>query len=325
MNIRPLLYIAIIAWSLMGVAQNATAQNAPLGQIYDPTQSPALTRYLGHASHWNNDTLVIPPNLYDRWHSGGMGISFFRGPEWQGQLPQNAGRVLEFRHRIDTRAPSRNDGSNPNDRLYAGTLWAGLHTHYQTRNGWDISAGADLAWTGPDSGVLNLHNSLHDLFGLAPLTLAQRQVDSGLYLGLTIEAGHELQLQSGTLRPFFELQAGVETLVRVGADVTFGAAQTGGLSTRDPISGSRVEAIPPRTAQGWSGMFGADIAYVETSVFFPENRGPRHEQIRGRARAGLSYHFPAARLFYGMTYLSEEFENQPEGQFIGTISFDRNF
>ena len=47
--------------------------------------------------------------------------------------------------------------------------------------------------------------------------------------------------------------------------------------------------------------------------------------MRYRLRAGANYGFANRNLFYGLTYMSEEFSIQTEGQFLGTVSLMRRF
>ena len=60
-------------------------------------------------------------------------------------------------------------------------------------------------------------------------------------------------------------------------------------------------------------------------MFFPEDRGPEPEDFRHRLRAGVNYGVGDSNFFYGVTYLSEEFVGQPEGQVAGTLSIDIRF
>ena len=65
----------------------------------------------------------------------------------------------------------------------------------------------------------------------------------------------------------------METYVRAGFDLTFGSLGRGELMSCDPVSGQRYRTV----ANEWSGLsvvLGADFAYVGSSVYFPETRGP---------------------------------------------------
>ena len=69
----------------------------------------------------------------------------------------------------------------------------------------------------------------------------------------------------------------------------------------------------------------ADVAQVDSSVYMPEDRGPELEQNRHRLRAGVNWQGKSWGAQYGVTYLSEEFEGQPEGQFLGGVRIKYNF
>ena len=89
-----------------------------------------------------------------------------------------------------------------------------------------------------------------------------------------MEMGRSFDVSNQThIRPFVEARAGLETLVWVGFDLTFGALGRGELMSRDPVSGQRYRTIA-QDWKGYSAVLGADVTYVGSSEFFPENRGP---------------------------------------------------
>lgn len=277
---------------------------------------------LGVVRLFTNDTLA---DREDRWRTGAFSVSAFRGPAWTGTLPTQPFSVLEYRFRGEAISPDNTINPAPGDRLYAGTLWFGAHTHYDL-HGFDVSAGADIAVTGEQSGVRSLQAGIHDLFSMSRVGVENYQVDDGVYLHGTLEVARSLRWQNGEARPFVELQGGVENLARVGFDLTFGSLGQGGFLARDPITGQRIAGITNAADEGgWSLLLGADTAWVESSVFLPEDRGFRAEEQRHRARLGVNYGFGQSNLFYGVTWASEEFVGQPEGQAIGSLSIDIRF
>jgi hypothetical protein len=180
---------------------------------------------------------------------------------------------------------------------------------------------------GPQTGIQPIHSSIHEFFGGNPINLpAANEASDGFYLDAHAEIGRDIALSFGEVRPFLEVRAGVETLARVGVDLTIGTLGAGGLRLRDQVSGQRVAALNGGEALGgWSFLLGADTAYVASSVFLPDNRGPDLEEMRHRLRAGVNFGLGDSNFFYGVTYLSEEFEGQPEGQVVGTLSIDLRF
>lgn len=288
------------------------------------TQASAETarETLGVTRIFTNDTLA---DRRDRWRTGAFSVSVFRGSVWSGDLPTQPFSIMEYRFRGEAIAPDNLSNPAPGDRLYAGTWWLGAHSHFGWQ-GFDVAAGVDLAITGEQSGIRSLQSSIHDLFSMPRVGLENYQVNDNVYLHGTVEVARSLRFQGGEARPFVELQAGVETLARLGVDLTFGTLGQGGLRTRDPITGQRLAGITnAEDIGGWSFLAGADTAIVESSVFLPEERGFAAEDQRHRARLGVNYGFGQSNIFYGVTWLSEEFVGQPEGQLIGSLSIDLRF
>ena len=111
----------------------------------------------------------------------------------------------------------------------------------------------------------------------------------------------------------------------MGFDLTFGALGWGELMSRDPVSGQRYRTI----AQDWTGfstMLGVDVAYIGSSEFFPENRGPAANKVRERVRLGVHWQGENdTAVFYGVTWLGEEFEGQAGSQVIGSARLNFRF
>jgi hypothetical protein len=270
---------------------------------------------------FTNDTIA---DRQDRWRTGGYGVSAFRGHSWSGALPVQPFEIMEYRFRGEVMAPDNLARPAAGDRLYAGSLWFGAHTHLDWR-GLEVTAGADLVVTGEQTGIRRLQSQVHDWFSMPRMNVANHQVDNGAYLHGTMELARSMALGWGEIRPFLEVQAGVETLARAGVDLTFGAMGQGGLRARDPITGQRIAGIAGLNDGGWSVLLGGDLAQVEHSIFLPSSRGYTVEPTRHRLRAGVNYGFGTSNLFYGVTYMSEEFTAQPEGQLVGSLSLVLEF
>ena len=91
------------------------------------------------------------------------------------------------------------------------------------------------------------------------------------------------------------------------------------------FTGHRYRAIR-RDWTGTSLVLGADIAHVESSEFLPAERGFDVENTRERLRAGFHWQNKhGLAVFYGLTYLSEEFQDQPEGQILGSVRLHLRF
>ncbi len=273
---------------------------------------------LGFGLLLNNDFLGDGD---DRWRSGSIATSRIWGPTWTGVAPERFGDLLELRIQGEVITPSDLRSPDPADRLYAGALSLGLHTHMQ-RGAAEYAFGGDLVFVGPQTQLDNFQDGLHDFLGISRPSDAvlDAQIDNSINPTLVFESGRRIALSDrSSLRPFVEARAGVETLARVGFDWTFGELGQSELLIRDPITGHRYRGV----TSDWSGfsfVVGADVAYVEDSEFFPEDRGPVLDNSRERLRAGVMWQGKnGASGFGGLTYLGEEFEGQEEGQLIGSL------
>jgi len=279
---------------------------------------------LGWGRILNNDFLG---DGKDRWRSSSYGVSLVRGPGWDGVLPEQPGRILDYRLRGEIVAPRALTGPGSDDRAYAGTLSIGLHTHW-ARGRAQLSAGLDLVATGPQTGWTDAQNWFHDLVNQPRPSdfVIANQVGDALHPTATVEMGYPVALTPGlTARPFVIARHGIEDLVRVGVDLRLGALGDGALDLRDPTTGQRYRAIA-QDGFGWEWVAGADYALVGDSAFFPESFGTRARDSRWRARVGT--HWQGTRditFFYGATYLSEEYVGQAEGQLVGSMKLNLKF
>lgn len=275
---------------------------------------------LGWGRLFSNDALG---DGQDRWRTGGYTVSRMRGPSWSGNLPGQAGEIIEFRFRGEIIAPADLTTPDPGDRRYAGTLALGLHTHFAMGQA-EASVGGDLVVIGPQTGLGQFQRQVHDWLNIAQPQVLDDQIGNTISATLTGEVGRSFRFgQRITLRPFVEAQAGAETLVRVGGDMVIGGAWEGALMLRDVTTGQRYSGIAS-VAQGLSLTLGADVAHVFDSVYLPSG-GAVMAESRTRVRAGVTWQGEQAGLFYGMTYLGPEFEGQSEGQIIGSLRVNFDF
>lgn len=263
----------------------------------------------------------------DRWRSGSYAYSIVRGSEWTGVRPTAPGEIIEYRLRSEIIAPSALNGPGQDDRAYVGALSAGVHTHF-ARGATNISAGLDLVATGPQTGILKLQDGFHDVIS-APNPSAfveDNQVANAVYPTALVDVSYRLPIgETATLRPFIEAQYGVEDFVRVGADVLIGATLQNDLWLRDSPSGQLYSGVETGRA-GTGFVLGADYAAVGDSAYFPASFGTVAQEERFRARAGVHWRFgDGISYFYGLTYLSEEYEGQDGGQFVGSLKLNFKF
>lgn len=276
---------------------------------------------LGWGRIFTNDGLG---DFKDRWRTGSYTLSHLRGTGWHGARPARFGDLLEFRARAEIIAPARLDVLPPGDRRYAGLASLGLHSHFETR-GIETSLGLDLVATGPQTGLDDLQALIHRLLDYPEPDVAQGQIPDALHPTLVLELGRSLELADGaTVRPFVEGQAGLETFLRAGVDLSFGRYGSGALMLRDPVTGQPYRAIPGDVSPGLTVTLGGDLARVFDSALLPAG-GPQAEPERARLRAGLAWQGKTASAFYGLTWLSEEFDTQAEPQLVGALSLSLRF
>ncbi len=284
---------------------------------------PAAAEGLGWGRLFSNDGLG---DAQDRWRTGAWTLSRVWGPDWNGRLPARPGEIVELRFHSEIIAPANLERPGRNDRRYAGILSLGLHTHYEQR-GWQVSLGADLVFTGPQTGMDDLQSAIHRTLGVAsPEAAAARQIPDAVYPTLVVELGREVDLGPARLRPFVEGQAGLETLLRAGADLTFGGHGAGGLMLREITTGQRYRGIAGAAPPGLSLTLGADIARVWDSALLPDGGSAVLSPSRSRLRAGVAWQGRGgASAFYGLSWLSREFRGQPEAQLVGSLTFNLRF
>lgn len=277
---------------------------------------------IGWGRFFNNDYLGDGD---DRWHTSSYSVSRVRGPKWTGELPRSAGQIIEFRFRLDTITPADMVAPLTPDRRYVGILSFGFHTHFQSETE-QMSFGGDLVFIGPQTGVSKFQDFIHDGLGLPQGTVFDNQLPNAVYPALTGEIGHPIVLGDNlTLRPFVEGQAGVEYLLRGGADLVLGRLGRDDLLLRDQTTGQRYSAAQGPDGRGLSLTFGADVARLFSSVYLPADGDAVASPLRTRLRAGLNWQGNQSFVFFGVTYLSPEFEQQPVGQTIGSLSLQIKF
>ncbi len=303
-----LVRLAAIALSLTLCAQSAQAEGR---------------HFLGYGWLAVNDLIG---DGKDRWRTGSFASSRVFGYGWDGAAPEKFGDLIEVRLGGEVISPRNLSTSGPGDRPFAGAIAWGLHTHFD-RKATQFSMGADLVAIGPMTGLDSFQTWLHDLIDIpsASDSVLDAQISDQWRARGVIEVGHELDLSDKSrLRPFVEARAGDENLLRAGFDYTLGSYGQSELLVRDWVTGQRYHTVGGRQP-GVSLVLGADVAKVYDSVYLPENRGFELTDARGRVRAGLHWRNEKTHLFYGLTWLSEEFVGQEESQLVGAIRMDFKF
>lgn len=269
----------------------------------------------------NNDSFATITD--DRWRTGSGTLSVVWSDHDGAGLPARVGDMVEFRFRGEVITPSNLVTPAAGDRPYAASLSFGLHTHFQL-SGFDVSAGADLVLTGPQTGLDQLQSAIHSIIDVPEPSAAtlNAQIPNGTHGHATLEVSKAFAISDRlTLRPFVELQGGTETLARLGGDLHFGALARDEVLVRDAVTGHRYR-IRRDKEPGWAAVFGADFAYVSDSIYLPASSGVTLSDTRSRVRAGVHWQNDSLGVFYGLTWLSKEFEAQKSAQTIGTLHID---
>jgi len=278
---------------------------------------------LGYGRLISNDFIG---DLKDRGQTGSYVSSRIFGKSWNGNVPERAGEVLEFRLQADIKAPDNLVTPFAGDRPFAGSVSLGLHTHYQ-HAGFDISYGGELVIVGPQTRLDQFQTALHDGLGVAPLSATTRanQIANKTYPGAVVEFGRSFDIGSRSqLRPFFEGRVGVENLLRAGMDLEIGRLTRSDLMIRDGITGQRYRTITSGGA-GLSFVVGVDTAFVGESAYLPASLGLTLSDRRDRARAGVHWQRKNSHGFFGVTYLGREFTTQADEQVVGSIRLGLKF
>ncbi|GAA6163945.1 hypothetical protein NBRC116590_16490 [Pelagimonas sp. KU-00592-HH] len=293
-----------------------------LGASPAVAQDTAERGYLGVGRLFVNDLIG---DGEDRWRTGSYVASFVWGPEWQHELPQGFGDLLELRVSGEIIQPSNLTTVSPTDRPYAGALTFGAHTHFQ-RGSNEFRAGADLVVIGPQTHLDDFQSSIHDALGMVSPSAAVlgNQIGNSFRPQVSLEYGRLVEFGAGRVRPFVEMQAGAESYARVGFDLTFGSVGLGDMMVRDSVTGHRYRALR-HSDPGTSFVIGADMAKVFDSVYLPESRGYTLTDTRDRVRAGVHWQGEKHSVFYGVTWLGKEFVGQSDGQVVGAINLNIEF
>lgn len=288
------------------------------------TSAVAGEKYtIGTARIFTNDFLG---DGEDRWRTGAYAITKMRASEeWDGTFPEAFGEMVEWRFRTDILAPSNLVDGGPNDRRYAGTLTFGLHTYF-SRQSLDYTLGLDLVAVGPSTGVGSFQRSIHHILG-APQAESSldNQIEDAIMPTLSGTASKQIRIsEQSSFRPFAEFRAGDETFVRIGGDYHFGLVGQNDLWLRDVATGQPYRATFERIS-GVSLLVGGDVAYVGNSQYLDSSDGVTLETTRVRARAGVHWQGEKHSVFYGFTYLGKDFDEQSEGQIVGSVALRRRF
>lgn len=274
--------------------------------------------HLGVSYAIGNDSIG---QFRDRWQSSQLLGSVFLGPRTEEPRALAPGRLLELRLSHLLMTPEALAAPAPGDRPFAGAFGLELLTHGAWQ-GAEVTLGGGLVVTGPGTGTFRFQRWLHERLGYPLPAPEGREVGNGIHPSLVAEVGRGFGT-GWVVRPFVELRGGVETLARVGADVTWGTLGTRRVMIREPVTGQRLPGLWGPPELGLSLTAGADVAAVGYSAFLSGDGIDPEPRLR--LRGGVNWQGGGWSVTYGATWLSPEFAGQREGQVVGVVQVGVSF
>lgn len=258
----------------------------------------------------------------DRWRSA----SYTRFYGFTGD--RTGGIPYDLRIRGEIISPwGDNQQAQDDDRPYAGVLGFGAFANH--RIGFtDINAGAEIVMMGDQTGLPRFQNGFHEAFGFdgyMPEEDTHMHIPDKFSGAISAEVATNYYVgQKGSVRPFVAGHFGYETYLRAGVDMMWGGYSYAEQYVRDPVSGFIQPSSPTRSSamEGFTIIGGFDYSAMTSSDFFPDDADVEIEPGRLRARLGIQSLIGPASVFYGATFLGEEFKTQSEGQTVGTLSIE---
>ncbi len=260
-----------------------------------------------------NDTLW---DGKDRWRTGSYQRSIF----WN--YGQN-----EFRYHSEYISPQTLYHPNKNgDRPYISiaNIYLGKN-HFFDDMVLSYGVSADI-YNMTNMGV-GMHYLIHGATDFGGVELDGYMLEGGVQPNASASLRKETLTNYGYFIPYTEAKLGVRDQVFAGVDFIW-SDMPQKFYTRDMTSGhliGRSYRIPAPGKHRTDYIFGADIGYVWDDDYIEGDPSTvSSTEFRYRLRAGLRFHTHDFTLFIGPTYLSPEFDQQSEGQFVQAISFQIN-
>ncbi|OCX66111.1 hypothetical protein BFP70_08355 [Thioclava sp. SK-1] len=311
--------LAVIALTCPGVGLAQDMGGAAIGADVD---SPQGRHYLGWTRFVANDVLF---DGQDRWRTGAIHVSVLHGYDFDGDLPQQPFGLMEYRFGGEIIAPSNLEDPAPDDRRYVSKVDLAAISHFQWQ-GFASQIGAGVTAIGPDTPAWRVQERIHDWFNQPEPIAAQTQLGNQLFPTLIGEMRRDIAVgQDMVLQPFVSARVAEEDVLRAGVDMQIGQMAQDVLWLRDDVTGFLHPGLEGASVSGVGFTLGMDMTHVFDSDLFPAADGLQYEDMRYRARAGVTLQVEEARIFYGASYLSEEYKGQPEGQVVGALQLDLSF
>lgn len=254
----------------------------------------------------------------DRWQTGSLSTSRLYGSLSSGQVPTAFGDLIEIRLQDQVISPNDTTSARP-DRQWAGVYSFGLHSHFRD-NVFRYSLGIDLNILGPQTGLFDFQEKLHERIGNAPFNDAIKDtaISDQVKISALTEVAYPFEFgQQANGAVFGEVRTGLEDIARIGFDMSIGKDHFAPIKVRDTVTGQLYTVIPD-SKPSFYVSFGADTAKIGRSVFFQDPTIATALPNRHRVRASLNWGAGRAFGFFGLTWLSPEFEGQKSGQIVGS-------
>lgn len=193
--------------------------------------------------------------------------------------------------------------------------------------------GIEFGYQGDPLPFFRLQDLIHggDLYRTPSMSLAGEMLVN-LEVRRTWRFHQQLRDTDLELAPYVKASAGMrENSVRVGGDFIYGSSLEGRLWNIDSAVGALIPGgSSPRSGANWLLWVGADVGYVASDAFLDggfsrDGLSVPREELTGRVRAGLMLEYDDFAVAYSVTWLSEEFETQDDGQVIGALTFKYRF
>lgn len=279
-------------------------------------QGASALDYLGSARLFTDDFLG---DRHDRWRSFSYQSGFLFAPPVSGLTLD----MIELRFGAEAISPWSLKNPDPDDRPFAGVLRAEMHGYFDF-SGYEMAAGLGISSVGSQTGIDDLMRNLHNGPSDQSSPVWRDQIGNRTYPELSLELAHPVLTGPGLVaRPYLQMRSGIEDLITFGADIIVGDAGVRSMRVRDQVTG---HLLPRSRLDGTGGALalGLDFTYVAETDLLPQSRTDANS-TRWRARSGLLWRAEKFQVFYGATWLSQEFAAQPESQVVGSLQLNFEF
>ncbi len=291
----------------------------------------------------NDGTFVKRNKATDRHYTNGVKLTLTHQPAWAKRLasvlpfsPSREGEQLKtaagyaFGQNIYT--PDRIEvvALQPNDRPYAGWLYAGAYVQRATQDVFDHFE-ANIGLIGPSSLAEDTQRLIHDLFDATEPRGWDNQLSDEVGFDFTFRRHWKLPLLTSQGSKVVELipQAGF-TVGTVHRHAEVGALVRLGVNFPDDFGPGRIEQ--PAAATGLGAKQNGAYTFVRVSgrlveynLFlegnsFRSSHGVEPETLVGEVQVGFVVTYGRLELGYSQTFLSQQFKGQGEKDSFGALT-----